>query len=590
MVPIAVSCLTAVSVGVPSQSAQAPREARETPAGTAVISGTVLTDDAAPQPVRRARVVLRAQGWGHGWSATTDDQGRFVIAGVSAGRHTLEASRPAWNTTTYGAVRPGRPGTPLSVSEGARIGGLLLRMSRASVMTGLIVDRMGQPMPGVSVTAMKFVYSPATGEKTPQPVTPPVMTDDEGRYRVFGLSPGEYMIGAVFRSGPAIALMELRRLSENEVERSIAGEPGPQRNADTAGGFPAVGHALTYYPGTIDPARAGVITLDASEERSGLNLTIDPVPTATIAPVVSLPENANPASLQIYLLSQQPGGGSGASVMTGRRQADGQIAFPGIAPGSYTIVARAAAGKDPAPARREAVAGLPFYASVPVAMDGEHVQVPVALVPGRTVSGLVSLDGSAAPAAAGAALRLQIVPLASGPALAVQPATVGPDGRFEFRGVPAGRYRLEYAAAKEFDRWLMTSARAGGREVLDDLLDVGEADVSDMAVRFTQAPSELAGRLMTSAGQSAVDYFIIAFSADRSRWTPLSRRVRQARPATDGTFSVRGLPPGEYLIAALTDVQPGEWFDPAFLNALVPAAVKVAIREGERVQQDLKIR
>src|SRR5687767_13124794 len=177
------------------------------PAGTAVIAGSVVTDDAAALPVRRASVLLRAQGSGQGWSATTDDQGRFVITGVPAGRHTLAAMRPAWNTTTYGSVRPGRPGTPLTVSEGARVAGIVLRMSRASVLTGFIVDRLGQPMSGVTVTAMRFGYSPATGEKVPSPVTPSAVTDDEGRYRMFGLSPGEYLVAAVFRSGPAAALM-----------------------------------------------------------------------------------------------------------------------------------------------------------------------------------------------------------------------------------------------------------------------------------------------------------------------------------------------------------------------------------------------
>jgi hypothetical protein len=463
-------------------------------------------------------------------------------------------------------------------------------MSRASVLTGFVVDRLGQPMSGVTVTAMRFGYSPATGEKVPSPVTPSAVTDDEGRYRVFGLGPGEYLIAAVFRSGPAAALMELRRLSENDVNRALAGG-GQDREAGAAARSPAVGHALTYYPGTVDPARAGVIRLAPSEERSGLNLTIDPVPTSKITPMVSLPEKANPASLQIYLLAQQPGGGTGGSgMMTGRRQPDGQMAFPGIAPGAYTIIARAAAANEAPAVTREAVAGLPFYASVDVTVNGQDVQVPVSLTPGRTVAGRVSVENSATPAAPLVSLRLQLLPLRTGPALAVAPATVEPDGRFEFRGVPAGRYRLAYTAARAFDRWAMVSARTSGREILDELLDVGEEDIVDVAVQFTDDQSELTGRLLTLAGRAAVDYFIIAYTADPAGWRPLSRRIRQGRPATDGTFAVRGLPAGEYYIAALTDVEPGEWYDPAFLGALVPASVKVTVRDGQRTVQDLRIR
>jgi hypothetical protein len=111
-----------------------------------------------------------------------------------------------------------------------------------------------------------------------------------------------------------------------------------------------------------------------------------------------------------------------------------------------------------------------------------------------------------------------------------------------------------------------------------------------MTLEFTDRPSELSGRLEHASGQPAPDFYIIAFAADRRFWVPLSMRVRQVRPATDGRFSLRGLPAGDYFIAAVTDVEPGEWYDPAFLETLVPAAVKVSVRAGERTAHDLRIR
>ena len=36
-------------------------------------------------------------------------------------------------------------------------------------------------------------------------------------------------------------------------------------------------------------------------------------------------------------------------------------------------------------------------------------------------------------------------------------------------------------------------------------------------------------------------------------------------------------------------VEPGEWYDPAFLQRLLPSAVKVTVAEGEKKVQDLKI-
>jgi hypothetical protein len=61
------------------------------------------------------------------------------------------------------------------------------------------------------------------------------------------------------------------------------------------------------------------------------------------------------------------------------------------------------------------------------------------------------------------------------------------------------------------------------------------------------------------------------------------------RTANDGTFLFNRVPAGDYEIAAVDDVEPGEWYDPAFLQRLVSSAVKVTIAEGEKKVQDLKI-
>jgi hypothetical protein len=55
-----------------------------------------------------------------------------------------------------------------------------------------------------------------------------------------------------------------------------------------------------------------------------------------------------------------------------------------------------------------------------------------------------------------------------------------------------------------------------------------------------------------------------------------------------GAFHVRSLPPGDYLLIAVDDVEQGEWFDPAFLEKLRPAAKRVSLTEGEKKTEDLR--
>lgn len=65
--------------------------------------------------------------------------------------------------------------------------------------------------------------------------------------------------------------------------------------------------------------------------------------------------------------------------------------------------------------------------------------------------------------------------------------------------------------------------------------------------------------------------------------------LQGVRPAADGAYLVRNLPAGNYLLAPVDDVEPGEWFDPGFLQRLVPVAVRITIEDGEQKAQDVRI-
>jgi hypothetical protein len=61
------------------------------------------------------------------------------------------------------------------------------------------------------------------------------------------------------------------------------------------------------------------------------------------------------------------------------------------------------------------------------------------------------------------------------------------------------------------------------------------------------------------------------------------------RPATDGSYSVKGLPPGEYYLAAPTDLETGEWNDPVLLEQFVRSSAKITLRDGETTTQDFRL-
>jgi hypothetical protein len=139
------------------------------------------------------------------------------------------------------------------------------------------------------------------------------------------------------------------------------------------------------------------------------------------------------------------------------------------------------------------------------------------------------------------------------------------------------------------DKWTIKSSTANGRDAFEAPLRVDPNAPVDWTITFTDKPTSLTGVLQDRGGRAATDYYILVFSSDRKTWTPGSRRVRMTRPATDGAFNVKGFPPGEYFVAALTDLEPGEWNDPTLLERAVPTAVKVSLRDGETTRQDFRI-
>ena len=56
-----------------------------------------------------------------------------------------------------------------------------------------------------------------------------------------------------------------------------------------------------------------------------------------------------------------------------------------------------------------------------------------------------------------------------------------------------------------------------------------------------------------------------------------------------GRYSIRNLPPGDYLVATSDDLEPYEWFDPAVLERLTPDATRITMGEDETKSLDLVI-
>jgi hypothetical protein len=150
-----------------------------------------------------------------------------------------------------------------------------------------------------------------------------------------------------------------------------------------------------------------------------------------------------------------------------------------------------------------------------------------------------------------------------------------------------GLYRLR---ATGVTGWSMKSAMLGGLDLVDFPLEIGPgADASNILVTFGDRTSGLSGTVQDAMGRPTADHMVILFPVQEQYWIPQSRRIQATRPTTNGRFTISGLPAGEYRLAAVTDVEPGTWFDPAFLRQLLVASLPVSLAEGQTRNQDLKV-
>jgi hypothetical protein len=86
----------------------------------------------------------------------------------------------------------------------------------------------------------------------------------------------------------------------------------------------------------------------------------------------------------------------------------------------------------------------------------------------------------------------------------------------------------------------------------------------------------------------------VVFPIDRARWYPGSRFFHRERASAAGAFSIRGLPPGDYHVAALADWNvPANgdeaWQDPQFLESIAGRAARATLNEGQKLSIDVRL-
>lgn len=605
---ISLGCGVVVTLtGLSHLSARQVRAASTTAAPAGRIAGVIV--DSHGQPVARAIVTLKASELPAGLADVSDDQGHFSFDRLPAGHFTLSVSKPAYLSMTFGALRPGGAGTPIGLGPDQQLTDLRLVLPHGGAIGGTIRDAHGDPVPNLEIYVIR----------TNGPVSAPplrsdaALTDDRGAFRAFGLLPGTYVVcGSPGLSG---GLGEVGQMSTADVDAAFARLRQPSRGAATAptprASTPSsivrptqsFSPIPVYYPGVTVASAAQTITLGLGEERTDVDFVYQLARAAAVSGTLSGAD-----VLSNFQVTLSPEGVTfplplsiGTGPLTQRNGDPSTFRFTNVTPGRYTLAARSG-GPQSGAARGVGgpVTAQPLmFARVSIDVVGEDIDgIALTLQPAPKVSGRLIFQGAMTPPADLTKIRVRLTsaspggnaPVVSGGfGIAQTPATMGvvqADGTFLITGVLPGAYRI--STIGEPGAWRAKSAMAGEHDRFDVPLEVS-SDVTDVAITLSDQHSHLKGRLLLSTGSPAAGYFVVAFPSDRALWVAQSRRMKSARPSTDGQFQIDDLPAGTYFLAALTDADQEDWQSPAFLAQLTAASVSLVLADGETKTQDLKV-
>ena len=550
---------------------------REYKTGTGQILGRVLAAETG-NPIRRAQVRIMGPDILPKVSLT-DGEGRFEFRDLPAGRFTLHATKSGYVSVQFGQTRPHESGRPIELADKQALQQADIVMPRGSVIAGRIVDEFGEPLPDVTVSALRQSWAGGRRRLTPAGGRL-AQTNDLGQFRLYGLPPGEYYVSATMRhTGVEFMAVEL-------MAARGGGSAGPTASV------PASGYAPTYFPGTPNAADAQRISLMAGQENSSVDFALMPVRLAKITglvvgsdgkPMAGAMVSVVPASREEFVHF--------TSRSTTRTTQDGAFTLNGVPPGEYMLQASAVQvmtssdGGNTMVFRMTGGAGGSDseFGSVPLGVAGDDIaNIVLVTAKGATALGRLTFEDGAKPASLGT-IRISAPSADTGGPLAATAGgastTVKPEGIFELKGLAGTRL---IRALNLPPGWVLKSVRLNGVDVTDTGVEFRSGqNVEGLEVVLSNRPTNVTGTVAGSDGAPIKDYTVVVFADSEDLWRlPQTRWVTGRRPDQDGRFKIENLPPGAYHAVAVEYIPQGEWNDPDALARLKGKGQRFTLAEG----------
>jgi hypothetical protein len=490
------------------------------------------------------------------YASATNAEGRFKFEKIPPGSYIVTISRDG-----YVPAEAKPRGMMITVVEGQNLADQTYKMATAGLIAGKIVDADGDPMSGLAVQAIPkhqghsgvggalttYLSMAGAAGKLPGMAT----TNDLGEYRIAGLRAGQYVVIARPRG-------------------NVAPPPTPANKAHPG---ERLLYAPTYYPGVLDEKQANTLQV-VSGGVATADFTLLVHHTYRVSGIVSGLVEAKGSLILLMsntgLPQQQPLGEGG------------KFEFPSLEPGTY--VAQVVELSE------RAQQGGPKMLTVPtpiVVSGSDLTDLVVQPFAQGKVSGKFRAESS--DNVDWKQISASLIPVAqegenpaeNGLFSLLQrggSAAVKEDGTFEINDVAQGNYQVAvFTPSEKYRDWYLKSLLSAGREVADTGFAASGETSLDVVVSAKGASIE--GKVMDSTGKAAANVFVVTLPSSGKLARPDSYQM--GKTDANGSFLLRGLNPGEFVVVALETFQ-GDARSADFYQNYGSRGANVSVPEGEK--------
>ena len=519
------------------------------------LEGTVV-NAVTGEPLKKAHLLLRPFGQQNGvpYGTLTDAAGHFLIDGVDPNRYNFSASRNGFVTQIYSPQGGPNRMVVLALSNGQTMKDIVFKLTPQGVIAGRILDEDGDPLSNVAVQCMVYGYQRGRRQLMNRNGS---STNDLGEFRLYGLSPGKYVLSATYQS---------REMFTMTAERTVGTAQAIQAAEE--------GYATTYYPSSTNPDGATVLEITPGAQITGLSMTLARTRTVRIRGHVSAGFAIETQRNINVMLTPRDNSGFGMPRGIARGiDAQGNFEMRGIAPGSYIL--RANYAED----------NKQYAARLPIEVGNSNVEgVELELQPPAEIEGRIAVENNGD--LKGAQMSISLQPRTPAPMMGGGFAQAKNDQTFKIVNVSPDSFDFNIFGLPE--GFFVNSIHLGQQDVTESGLDFSSG-VSHEQITVTVNPNggQIDGSVQNAKGDAAVAATVTLIPDAEHR--SIGWLYKTANTDQNGHFTMKGIRPGDYKIYAWEEIEPGASQDPDFVKPHESSGESVSIKESAHENVQLKL-